>query len=233
MRKSTRFCLVIGLYVVFGTAAAIAHDQNSNKSDAGHSAEIPYAVFQSALVGSRNESKLLPTLDYWGVGNLVWGMSSQSGEAVEALQESQSRACEIAGHSCRSEPRLQRQTVSGVRYTFLDGQSGRAERLKVFQSLKRELISTYGPPSITDRDEEMVRGQDAFVQGLDHHYALEWLGVGTDVSLVMTSERLYIDLKPTPGAENTARAESWQQFKRLRKSLPKAHPLQNIGKTGN
>lgn len=210
----------------FALATLAAADDVLN-DDNTHIEEIPLDVYQAAILGSANEAALLPSLDYWGIGSAAWGMPTSS-DAVAAAMSPTVESCTIGGQSCTVSHIVRGTALIGVRYDFAAGVEDRTTRLERYRALRAALTSEYGTPSDTGNDEDTLRGEDAYVQGLDALYSVDWIGNGTNVSLVLTDELLFIELGATPGVENTSRAADWQAFTEIRDTLPSAHPLNRI-----
>lgn len=192
------------------------------------STELPFEIYEAAIVGINNNRKLLPSLDYWGVYDVAWGDPSSKNDAVDKLATQNADECKIAELKCSMSVLKNREQVSGVTYTFAESIIGRAERLVAYQSIKKSLLSAYGVPSISANDEELVRGEDAFVQGLDSKYELIWNGLGSNLRLLLTTNELLVTLKPASSQANKDRVQAWRKFETMRPNLSPQHPLNQL-----
>ncbi|MBI1841540.1 MAG: hypothetical protein HYR88_11905 [Verrucomicrobia bacterium] len=59
-------------------------------------------------------------------------------------------------------------------------------------------MKAYNGPTTLVKADEVFRGKDAYVQGLDKEYALEWAGPETIVRLVLSDNELRVEFSQAP-----------------------------------
>jgi hypothetical protein len=189
---------------------------------------IQMQPFFTGLTGAANRQEMLPALDYWGVGTAIWGSAQSSAPSAPAS----GGGCSIAGRNCVLKTAYDQQKgLQSVTYAFADGVTDRAERLAIFSDLDKALVKAYGAASQSPASPENVRGQDAFVQGLENRYELRWTGPQTNVRLTMTPDELTIVYDAAPAGYDAAKRESdFRTFERIVEKFPASHPLKAIGR---
>lgn len=200
-------------------ALALTATHASPADDSAH-AELSSQEYRARRMQEKHATKTLAPLDYWGIDGVEWGTEPVAAQATRQL----------SGLTCRRE--LHRgassQGLNQVTYHFASGITNRAERLRQFQQLKSELLKTYSQPTHRPKGDSIVRGQDAYVQGLDKEYRLEWHGPETILTLALSDASLSLQFRQAPTSrvgehrQNVKRAQEKQ--KRMAQQSSQTHP---------
>lgn len=168
--------------------------------------DIPYEEYSALRAVEGNSKRPLPKLDYWGARSFQWG---DDGTTVSAAAQIEREDGEFAGLSCRRELKsdVSERGLNRIRYSFASGISNRETRLQQYHVLKQQLVSAYHSPTHNIRSDEIFRGQDAYVQGLDKEYRVEWRGPETIVCLALSDEHLFLEFRQAP----TSRAKEMKE----------------------
>ncbi|MBI3869352.1 MAG: hypothetical protein HY299_12595 [Verrucomicrobia bacterium] len=156
--------------------------------------ELPVDEYRAQRSQEENVSRELPQLDYWGIQGFQWG------DTETTVASRQNKPTRMLGSACQRSFACDKATrlLHQVRYDFAAGVTNREERLLVYQSIKAGLVKAYNGPTTLVKADEVFRGKDAYVQGLDKEYALEWAGPETIVRLVLSDNELRVEFSQAP-----------------------------------
>lgn len=213
------------------TATTIAQESD-NDSESVDVREMPSDYYFARKLAECNERLELPSLSYWGVADIQWGMSLVQAIEVRTASGTDKKQMKISENAIRNDKSSFlgvpcQSTVylsgnggivgNGFRHDFASGVENRAARLAIYRKLKNQLIERYNAPTHNIAPDEVVRGEDAYVQGLDDKYHLEWHGSETVLSLRLSDKELVVEFKPSPKSralahrENVAKANAFIQ----------------------
>ncbi len=218
-------------------SGAVDHEHNQSLA-VDSEPEIPSDIYFAGITASSSATASLPTLDYWGVQKVVWGASESElvkvapGMAVSAkLSNVKVANCQLGGLRCETKMEFDSKgKLSAIRKEFAQGHVDRHQRLGMYRVLLSTLTKKYSLPSRQMFPEEKVRGEDAYVQGLDEKYHVGWVGSETDVDLVLSDRELSVVFRPSEFSQATEHRKRMEQFEAIRKDLPANHPLNQIGR---
>ena len=171
--------------------------------------EIPLEEYLALRSVEDNRGNVLPRLDHWGVRGWEW--DAEPAEPAPVAGPRDQMLGLVATQEFRTDPRSKK--LTGLRFHFAAGVTNRAARLAAFQTLKGRLVETYHAPTKATKEDEIVRGQDAYVQGLDKEYRLEWHGPETVVCLCLSDATLFLEFRQAP---NSRAAEMRARVQRAR-----------------
>jgi hypothetical protein len=222
-----RFLILIGLLVLAPSANAQEAVPAPPVPPSPSQEIIPMQPYFTGLAGAGNRQEMLPALDYWGVGTAIWGSPASTAPSTPASEAS----CTVAGRKCVAKTAFDQQKgLQSVSYAFAEGVTDRAERLSIFRDLDKVLVNAYGAPSHSLAPPEDVRGQDAFVQGIDNRYDLLWTGPQTNARLTLTPDELTIVFDASASSDAATRERDFRTFEKIVETLPPSHPLKAIGR---
>ena len=167
-------------------------------------AEEPRVAQNSQSTAPHNEPSAAPLVDdvkfpdlsYGGYGRVKWSSDLDSAKRnIDTTEMPSFPGRDAKGRLIMEERGGMERAIVGVAFAFCDGVTNRSERLKVFQSLTRQLKQVYKAPTRVVKGEENVRGVDAYVQGLDKSYSKEWCGPKTVVVLSLSDKNLSVEYK--------------------------------------
>jgi hypothetical protein len=164
--------------------------------------EMSYGEYRAMQVFRGNQKAELPGTEYWGVGALEWEM--QKTNITSAPLET------LLGLSCKQEFTFHgpNEGLSAVRYIFAAGVTNRQSRLDQYLKVKEQLQQAYHSPTHTLSSEELCRGRDAYVQGLEKEYRCEWRGRETIIALQLSDVTLSLEFSQAP----TSEARAWREM---------------------
>ncbi len=225
---------------LIGALAVSVMAQPQRESKREISQEVDRDAYFAAATADRNRGLVLPSLNYWGIDGISWGSAAPevsksrtplaSAAAVAAGQPTSALSkCAFAGLNCSLTLDFKKQPsapaapsvttlpqpssgLSEVRRSFAQGIKDRSVRLGMYMRLKAEIERSYGSPTHNIAAEDQVRGQDAYVQGLDAKYQVEWRGRETVASLVLSDNELALSLRPAATSTAPRQQQLLRQF---------------------
>ena len=188
-----KIMLSVWLMICSATASVFAHDIP----------QLSYDEYRAQRTKELNETNDLPKLDYWGVKGFEWG------DAESRVTSLSGRSAALLGKSCTRKFECDKTTkeLKQIRHDFAAGVTNREARLAVYHSLKADLIKAYNAPTRTIKEDEVFRGKDAYTQGLDKEYSLEWAGPETTVQLFLSDQELFVEFRQSPNSEAPVKKE--------------------------
>ena len=184
---------------------------NAHSREAIDIPQIPYEQYIADRISEKNRDKECPALNYWGARGVEWGMtkSDLQNSASPLTKQGELKIFEnnirnLRGNfgnlPCEVEAVFDRESnkLSKIRRYFAGGLSERPERLAVYKEIKRKLMANYNAPTHNIHPDEIFRGEDAYVQGLDETYHVEWHGPETIVSLKLSDTELVLEYRQAP-----------------------------------
>jgi hypothetical protein len=98
----------------------------------------------------------------------------------------------------------------------------------MYRALLGALQEAYGDPSRHLHPQENVRGEDAYLQGLDLRYEVQWSGPETNVALQLSDRELVITFTPAERGRAAIRERELNQFRQEIQALPAEHSLKKL-----
>jgi hypothetical protein len=201
--------------------------------------EIGKEAFFAATAAKDSKNTALPALTYWGVGGAAWGTPTvdleqvapaiaPSAAAPAAAGANLNPGCVVGGLHCDGSVESKEGGLSKVQYRFAGGVTGRRARLGIYRTLMNVLTDAYGEPSRQSHPQEDVRGEDAYVQGLDPSYEAQWLGPETNVALQVSDGELSITLTPAARGRAAIRERELNEFRQQVQALPPSSGMRNL-----
>ena len=136
--------------------------------------------------------------------------------------------CIVGGLRCDSSVDFGPAGLSKVQYRFATGVTDRRTELGMYRTLMSALQESYGNPSRHVRPQEEVRGEDAYVQGLDPRYEVQWSGRETNVALELSDRELAITFTPAVRSRAAVRERELNEFRQQVQPLPAGHTLKKM-----
>ena len=184
---------------------------NAHSREAIDVPEIPYEQYIANRIFDKNRDKECPALNYWGDRGAEWGMTkselqnstsplTKRGELKMFENNIRNLRGRFGNLSCEVEAVFDQESkkMNKIRRYFAGGLSERSERLAVYKEIKRKLMASYNAPTHNIHPDEIFRGEDAYVQGLDETYHVEWHGPETIVSLKLSDTELVLEYRQAP-----------------------------------
>ncbi|MFO0794927.1 MAG: hypothetical protein U0586_12815 [Candidatus Brocadiaceae bacterium] len=157
-------------------------------------------------ISERNKNKTLPELEYWGACGVEWGgiPEKRTGkDMATGVEES------FLDMPSLKTPNIDVQgKLTGITRHFAKNVKLRAERLKIFQELKKKLIVAYNEPTHPFNPDVLVGGKDGYVRGVQPFYLLEWQGTETIVSLRLSDDDLSLEFRQSPYSKASVKREN-------------------------
>jgi hypothetical protein len=187
---------------------------------------MPYEQYRALSIRKEEQNKELPNPEYWGIAGMEWGALPGELKKSGAAQHWM-----IAGLQCRRVLTFEGPSggLSAVRCHFAEAVPGREERLGQFQALKSRLVKVYNAPTHSLKPDEAFRGKDAYVQGLDKGYSLEWRGPETTISLRLSDEELTLEFRQAPSSQAVAKREAAARGQDFQRRLIKNNGEGGVG----
>jgi hypothetical protein len=214
------------MIVVLGISSSANGDAQENISNIVIP-QISYEQYRVIRILGFNKNQECPSLDYWGIKGAEWGMerkmfldsTSPFAHGAKTREKSPTiinNNSVFSGIPCRSEvffdgasskQRSGAEKIKSVKRYFAAGVEDREQRLAVYQQIKAVLMAHYNAPTHNIHADEIFRGKDAYVQGLDDQYHVEWHGPETIVSLQLSDDELVLEYRQAP----TSKADVYRE----------------------
>lgn len=182
---------------------------------------IPYSLYHAFKIAEVNPYKVFPSLDYWGLAGAEWGMTRTELAAAASLLATKEHV-ELAGLPCRVETVFDSRTggLTAIRKHFGDKLTTRFERVGQYHKIKKEVMENYHAPTDNIRPDEVYRGEDVYVQGLEQGYLVEWRGPETVVSLHLSDEILFLEYRQSSTSQAIAQRRKVEEARKFVEGLP-------------
>ena len=230
MRYSTYFAIfAFTALAAFSPSRVLSEEKVAPLGASESGLAVSGEDYHAWQVKKQNENKVLPSLNYWGLGKFNWGsrlaVRSTDQRAVAAMiapaKDPASRACLFAGLECEFKLILDRQgDLVSVRRIFLRG-NGKIDRrlgLAYYKRIKKALEAAYNAPSHNLKPDYSIDGKDVYASGLVSEYLVQWEGPETIVSLSLTDSDLVLDFSRSPSSSSKLLHQRAAKAEQLMKS---------------
>ena len=194
----------------------------------GNISPLPRNENEALRMLIKNSQTNWPDLNYWGFDGYEWGENRDVNATARKVTANSKQFCEL---SCQQEviSDVPSNGVNRIQYSFAAGLTNREERVRLYHVLQDELLKAYQSPTHAIKSDEVFRGKDGYVQGLDKEYRLEWHGLETIVCLSLSDQSLFIECRQAP----TSKANEMRQQIKRAKQMKESAELEGLSRSPN